>query len=84
LRAREPARGEAGENSGEEEIADEIGLGEACKAMQRLIQKAFRSCCAEIVGRLALEIIERREVGAESNKRPFYARHKVRIIKKYS
>jgi hypothetical protein len=84
LRAREPARREAGEDSREKEIADETGLSEACKAMQRLIQKAFRSCRAEIVSRLALEIIERREVGAESNKHPFYARHKVRTIKKYS
>jgi hypothetical protein len=84
LRAREPARGEAGEDSREEEIADETGLGKACKAMQQLIQKAFRSYCAEIISRLALEIIERREVGAESNERLFYARHKVRTIKKYS
>jgi hypothetical protein len=84
LRAREPARGEAGKDSGEEEIADEIGLGKAYKAMQRLIRKAFRSYCAEIISRLALEIIERREVSAESNKHLFYARHKVRTIKKYS
>jgi hypothetical protein len=84
LHAREPARGEAREDSREEEIADEMGLGEVCKAMQRLIRKAFGSCRAEIVGRLALEIIERREVGAESNERPFYARHKVRTIQKYS
>jgi hypothetical protein len=84
LRAREPAGEEIDEDRQEEEMACEIGLGEACKAMQQLILKAFSSCRAEIVGRLTLEIIERREVGAESNKRPFYSKHQVRTIRKYS
>ncbi|KAF2828293.1 hypothetical protein CC86DRAFT_320984, partial [Ophiobolus disseminans] len=44
----------------------------------------FASCRAEVVGRLTLEVIERRETGAESNERPFYARHKVQTVKKYS
>ncbi|KAE8822992.1 hypothetical protein HRS9122_10467 [Pyrenophora teres f. teres] len=46
--------------------------------------QAFDSSQAEVVGRLTLEIIERREAGAESNERPFYSRHRVGTIKKYS
>ncbi|KAL7780627.1 hypothetical protein CFE70_010652 [Pyrenophora teres f. teres 0-1] len=46
--------------------------------------KAFDSSQAKVVGRLTLEIIERREAGAESNERPFYSRHRVGTIKKYS
>jgi superfamily II DNA helicase RecQ len=80
LRAREPACGD-GEG---EDVEEDMGLDDACKAMQRLIRKAFSSCRAEIVGRLTLEIIERREVGAESNERPFYSKQRVRTIKKYS
>jgi hypothetical protein len=52
--------------------------------MRSLIQKAFESSQASVVGRPALEIIERRETGASSNKSPFYTSHKVATIKKYS
>ncbi|KAF1933795.1 uncharacterized protein M421DRAFT_88925 [Didymella exigua CBS 183.55] len=70
---------------GKEEVAfDNTGLRDVCKAIERLIRKAFDSSQAEVVSRLALEMIERREAGAESNKRPFYARHQVSTIKKYS
>lgn len=84
LRARQPACGEMDAHGKEEEPSDDAGLREACKAMERLIRNAFDSSRAEVVGRLTLEIIERREAGAESNERPFYARHRVRTIKKYS
>ncbi|CAA9967161.1 ATP-dependent DNA helicase Q1 [Pyrenophora teres f. maculata] len=65
-------------------LQDDTGLRDVCKAMERLIRKAFDSSQAEVVGRLTLEIIERREAGAESNERPFYSRHRVGTIKKYS
>lgn len=84
VRAVQPADGDMHVRSKEEVPADDPALRDVCKAMQRLIQKAFASSRAEVVGRLALEIIERRETGAESNERPFYARQQVRTIKKYS
>jgi len=84
LRAVQPAGGETDAHGKEEEAADDSGLSDVYRAMQRLIRKAFDSCRPEIVGRLTLEIIERREAGAESNERPFYSRHRVRTIKKYS
>jgi hypothetical protein len=62
----------------------ECELGTACKAMRRVIRKAFQSCRFEIVGRHTLELIERRETGAPSNEKPFYARQRVRTIKKYT
>jgi hypothetical protein len=37
-----------------------------------------------VVGRHTLELIERRETGAPSNEKPFYARQRVRTIRKYS
>lgn len=62
----------------------ESDLEDVCKAMRRLIRKAFHSSQPEIASRPVREIIERRETGAESNERPFYSGHKVATIKKYS
>jgi hypothetical protein len=59
-------------------------LGVACKAMRRVIRKAFQNCRFEVVGRYTLELIERRETGALSNEKPFYARQRVWTIRKYS
>ncbi|PVH90656.1 hypothetical protein DM02DRAFT_419052 [Periconia macrospinosa] len=84
LRAKQPVGGEIDAHGREEVALDETDLRDACKAMERLIRKAFDSCQAEVVGRLTLEIIERREAGAASNERPFYSRHRVGTIKKYS
>ncbi|CAE7189407.1 hypothetical protein PTNB85_04611 [Pyrenophora teres f. teres] len=84
LRAKQPVGGEIDAHGREEVALDDTGLRDVCKAMERLIRKAFDSSQAEVVGRLTLEIIERREAGAESNERPFYSRHRVGTIKKYS
>lgn len=76
LEAREPPRAN--------EEHKEHDLGVACKAMRRVVRRAFQSCRAEIVGRHTLEIVERRETGAPSNEKPFYARQRVRTIKTYT
>lgn len=60
------------------------GLWRACKATRRLIRKAFASARPHIVGRAALEAMNRRETGAASNERPFYAEQKVKTLRKYS
>lgn len=59
----------------------EPDLADVCKAMRRLVRKAFQS--SQLASRPVREIIERRETGADSNQRPFYAGHKVATIKKY-
>lgn len=66
------------------EANKEHELGVACRAMRRVIRKAFQNCRFEVVGRHTLELIERRETGAPSNEKPFYARQRVRTIRKYS
>lgn len=66
------------------EANKEHELSVACKAMRRVIRNAFRNCRSEVVGRYTLELIERRETGAPSNEKPFYARQRVQTIKKYS
>ncbi len=60
------------------------GLADACKATRRLIRQAFQICRSNVIGRSALEYINRQEVGERSNERPFYAKHKVQTIRKYS
>jgi hypothetical protein len=53
-------------------------------ASQRLIRKAMTTCQPSIVGRSALEFVNRREVGEGKNERPFYAKHKAKTMKKYT
>jgi superfamily II DNA helicase RecQ len=83
LCARQPADEEVVVRGKREEGKDS-DLADACRAMRRLVRKAFHSSQPEIASRPVREIIERRETGAESNERPFYSGHKVRTIKKYS
>jgi hypothetical protein len=45
-----------------------------------LIRYAFKTARLGKVGRPALEAINRREAGEQSNKKPFYARQKVATI----
>ena len=67
----------------EEQEQDERDLGQACVANQRLIRKAMATCQPSIVGRSALEYVNRREVGEEKNERPFYAKHKASTMRRY-
>jgi len=68
----------------EEEEDRDRGLAVACKATARLIQKAISISQPEIVGRSALEYVNRREIGESKNERPFYAKQKIRTIRKYT
>jgi hypothetical protein len=70
-----------------QEILDdsrERELSVACNAMRRVIRQAFHSCRFKVVGQHTLELIKRRKTGAPSNKKPFYARQRVRTIRKYT
>jgi len=69
---------------GFEEREGEEGLADACKATRRLIKRAIQTCRPNVVGKEALEHVNRREVGEQTNERPFYARQKVQTIRKYS
>jgi hypothetical protein len=42
------------------------------------------TCQPSIIGRSALEFVNRREVREGKNERPFYAKHKANTIKKYT
>jgi len=84
LRSTRPANGEKEKQEEEEETEEEKGLGEACNATRRLIRTAFRTSRPEVVGRSALEFINRRETGAKNNEVPFYSKQKVPTLRKYS
>jgi len=85
-----PAAGEAAEEGladvtvGEEEREDSAGLAAASRATRRLIRQAFKTARLGEVGRPALEAVNRRETGEQSNEKPFYAGQKVATIQKYS
>jgi hypothetical protein len=76
-----PAAGDAAEDGLAdltiEEDREAPGLAAACRSTRRLIRRAFQTARPEIVGRPALEAVNRRETGVSSNERPFYAEQKV-------
>ena len=84
--AREEKRPDHREQDREEraEEQEERGLAQACVASQRLIRRAMAICQPSIVGRSALEFVNRREVGEVKNERPFYARQKASTLRKYT
>ncbi|KAK4897073.1 hypothetical protein LTR49_028043 [Elasticomyces elasticus] len=71
-------------SSADSDDDDEEDLLEACMATRRLIRTAFATCKPHIVGRVALEFVNRRETGAPNNEKPFYAEQQVKTVKKYS
>jgi hypothetical protein len=84
---REERAGEQEQGQEQEErgfAQEDRGLAQACVASQRLIRRAIATCQPSIVGRSALEFVNRREVGEGKNERPFYARHKANTMKKYT
>jgi hypothetical protein len=68
----------------EEDAKEAAALARACGATRRLIRHAWKVARPEVVGRPALEAVNRRETGEQSNEKPFYAGHKVQTIRKYS
>ncbi|KAI1663153.1 DUF3505 domain containing protein [Pyrenophora tritici-repentis] len=80
LAARLPADVTVGSREGEVDPA----LLRACTAFERQIRLAFDTAQPDIVGRAALEAIERRETGAETNEKPFYANQKSTTVKRYA
>ena len=72
------------EQEDERQDDQDVGLAQACRATRRVIKKAIAICQPDIVGRSALEYINRRETGESKNEKPFYAKQKVATIKKYS
>lgn len=62
----------------------ERGLESACQATRALIRRSFQVSRVEIVGRAAMEYVNRREAGAASSNRPFYGKQKVQTIRRYA
>ncbi|KAK1046048.1 hypothetical protein LTR74_018028 [Friedmanniomyces endolithicus] len=71
-------------NSSTDSDDDEDDLAEACIATRRLIRTAFATCRPTIVGRAALEFVNRRETGGVNNEKPFYTEQQVKTVKKYT
>ncbi|KAK5007253.1 hypothetical protein LTR28_005513, partial [Elasticomyces elasticus] len=68
----------------EKDAKSERALEKACKATVSLIRRSFKASRVEIVGRPAMEYVNRREAGASNNDRPFYGKQKVQTLKRYS
>ncbi|KAL2015345.1 hypothetical protein VTK56DRAFT_5777 [Thermocarpiscus australiensis] len=92
-RGRDQDRGgdEEGEASSREgkSIADDEAQSEAALAMvvlavERVIWQAQKASQVDVVGSAAIHYIERREVGGESNEKPFNAGQKGTTMAKYS
>jgi len=64
--------------------SDERQLEDACRGTRRLIRAAFATSRPEMVSKAALESVNRRETGAETNERLFYAGQQVKTVRKYS
>ena len=62
----------------------EEGLIAASRTTRRVIRQALQTCDPHVVGRSALEYVNRRETGEKTNEKPFYARQKVQTVRKYS
>ena len=76
---------DVGEDEREAEDAEsEQALEAACKATVLLIRRSFDLCRPEIVGRSALEYVNRREAGAPNSDKPFYGKQKVQTLQKYA
>lgn len=63
---------------------EERGLEDACRGTRRLIRAAFATSKPSMVSKAALESVNRRETGADTNERPLYAEQQVKTIRKYS
>lgn len=75
LNSKEQYRREKAETQ-EDQDQEDRGLAQVCVVSQRLIRRAIATYQPSIVGRSALEFVNRREVGEGKNERPFYAKHK--------
>lgn len=62
----------------------EEALRQACKATATLIRRSYQVSRVEIVGKPAMYYINRRETGASTSDRPFYAKQKVQTIRRYT
>ncbi|KAI0993374.1 hypothetical protein K3495_g14810 [Podosphaera aphanis] len=63
-----------------EEDTNGLVLLEACEATTLLITKAHQCCRPTNVGLSALEYVNRRETGQQTNEKPFYADQKPETI----
>lgn len=62
----------------------EAALERACQATERLFQKAMSICDPCIIPRAALLFVNRKEAGSGSNETPFYSRHSLDTLRKYT
>jgi hypothetical protein len=75
---------EQDQDQDQEQEEEDRGLAYTCVVSQRLIRRAIATYQPSIMGRSALEFVNRREVGEGKNERPFYAKHKAKTMKNYT
>jgi hypothetical protein len=63
---------------------EERELFQACRAVERLIFKAQKVSQASVIGWPAINHINRREFGGDSNEKPFYSQQMAKIMIKYT
>ena len=68
----------------EDEDEDEQQLLFVTLAMRRLIWRSQRESHPQVAGNNVLFAVERRETGADSNEKPFYAEQQEHTIRKYT
>ncbi|KAL8300987.1 hypothetical protein RB593_003818 [Gaeumannomyces tritici] len=66
-----------------EKAESEAALGVATLAMERVVWWAQRASHVEVVGSAAVNFVERREAGGESNEKPFHAGQKGQTMERY-
>ena len=62
----------------------EKALKRVCMAVEMVIWKAQKSSRTDVIGLAAMNYINRREMGNDTNEKPFNARQKAKTMIKYS
>ncbi|KAH6628947.1 hypothetical protein F5144DRAFT_594835 [Chaetomium tenue] len=75
---------EGGDRDRDDRARSETALAIVLLAVERVIWRAQKASQVEVVGSAAVNYIERREVGGETNEKPFNAAQKGTTMAKYS
>ena len=80
----EEVSGQGGDRDRDDRARSEAALTVVLLAVERVIWRAQKASQVEVVGSAAVNYIERREVGGETNEKPFNAAQKGTTMARYS
>ena len=80
----EEVGGQGGDRDRDGRARSEAALAVVLLAVERMIWRVQKASQVEVVGSAAVNYIERREVGGETNEKPFNAAQKGTTMAKYS